>query len=46
MTPVFTILLSIMFLKKSYSTMTYISLLPVSKKEERERIQLEKKGRR
>ncbi|EPB91397.1 hypothetical protein HMPREF1544_01718 [Mucor circinelloides 1006PhL] len=29
MTPVFTVMLSIMFLKKSYSTMTYISLLPV-----------------
>ncbi|KAI9489188.1 triose-phosphate transporter family-domain-containing protein [Zychaea mexicana] len=29
MTPVFTILLSVMFLSKSYSTMTYISLLPV-----------------
>lgn len=29
MTPVFTILISIMFLRKSYSAMTYISLLPV-----------------
>ncbi|KAG2226556.1 hypothetical protein INT45_005042 [Circinella minor] len=29
MTPVFTIMLSVMFLSKSYSTMTYISLLPV-----------------
>ncbi|KAI8348833.1 triose-phosphate transporter family-domain-containing protein [Choanephora cucurbitarum] len=29
MTPVFTVMLSIMFLNKSYSTMTYISLLPV-----------------
>ncbi|KAI8054147.1 triose-phosphate transporter family-domain-containing protein [Gilbertella persicaria] len=29
MTPVFTVMLSIMFLNKTYSTMTYISLLPV-----------------
>ncbi|KAI8876507.1 TPT-domain-containing protein [Backusella circina FSU 941] len=29
MTPVFTVMLSIMFLHKSYSTMTYISLCPV-----------------
>ncbi|CDS13001.1 hypothetical protein LRAMOSA05185 [Lichtheimia ramosa] len=29
MTPVFTIMLSVMFLHKSYSSMTYISLLPV-----------------
>lgn len=29
MTPVFTIMLSVMFLSKTYSSMTYISLLPV-----------------
>ncbi|KAI8138729.1 triose-phosphate transporter family-domain-containing protein [Fennellomyces sp. T-0311] len=29
MTPVFTIMLSVMFLSKNYSTMTYISLFPV-----------------
>ncbi|GES83663.1 triose-phosphate transporter family-domain-containing protein [Rhizophagus clarus] len=29
MTPIFTIILSILFLKKNFSTMTYISLLPV-----------------
>ncbi|KAI9483453.1 MAG: triose-phosphate transporter family-domain-containing protein [Benjaminiella poitrasii] len=29
MTPVFTVMLSIVFLKKSFSAMTYISLLPV-----------------
>ncbi|KAL1934066.1 hypothetical protein VTP01DRAFT_6248 [Rhizomucor pusillus] len=29
MTPVFTIMLSVMFLSKSYSSMTYISLIPV-----------------
>ncbi|CAO3647510.1 unnamed protein product [Cunninghamella blakesleeana] len=29
MTPVFTIMLSVMFLSKSYSTLTYISLFPV-----------------
>jgi hypothetical protein len=30
MTPVFTIILSVGFLQKSYSGMTYLSLLPVS----------------
>lgn len=30
MTPVFTVMLNVLFLKKTYSSMTYTSLVPVS----------------
>lgn len=31
MTPVFTVMLNVLFLKKTYSGMIYISLIPVSR---------------
>lgn len=38
MTPVFTVMLNVLFLKKVYSGMVYTSLIPVSKRKIKEDI--------